>query len=142
VKRISSLLVGSPTVSASLQGHGTLVDLPDDWETLGDVAEEHGFYFSCLYPPYESYERQHFIRCLEEAGPARSHRGQDRSQADFLFALYALSRKRGFDEAEIIAELLTRSEKAAQREQQREGGGRVYVEMTVRAAARVARRNR
>jgi len=83
-----------------------------------------------------------YDRCLEEAGPARSHRGQDRSQADFLFALYALSRKRGFDEAEIVAELLARSEKAAQREQEREGGGRAYVEMTVRAAARVARRNR
>ena len=47
---------------------GTLVGLPDDWETLGDVAEEHGFYFSCLYPPYESYERQHFIDTLDDWG--------------------------------------------------------------------------
>jgi hypothetical protein len=47
---------------------GTLVGLPDDWETLGDVAEEYGFYFSCLYPPYESYERQHFIDTLDDWG--------------------------------------------------------------------------
>ena len=47
---------------------GTLVGLPDDWETLGNVAEEHGFYFSYLYPPYESYERQHFIDTLDDWG--------------------------------------------------------------------------
>ena len=47
---------------------GTLVGLPDDWETLGGVADGHGFYFSCLYPSYETYERQHFLDTLNDWG--------------------------------------------------------------------------
>ena len=71
-----------------------------------------------------------YQRCLRGAPEARSHRGRDRSQADFLWCCQAL--EWGWREGEVSAELLRVSAKAREK-------GESYVLRTVAAALRKKR---
>jgi hypothetical protein len=66
-----------------------------------------------------------YQRCLNEAPPAQSHSGPDRSAADFAFSF--ISGDWGHSKEETIQELLRVSEKAKER-------GREYAERTVENA--------
>lgn len=77
---------------------------------------------------WPSYER-----CLNDAPPASEQGGPDRSQADFMFCLYAIGR--GHSVEEIVQQLMLLSEKAKSK-------GWQYANLTAQRASEYNQRRR
>lgn len=125
-----------PTVRVLQAAQGHLVTA-DKLRTAGYISQSEPA--ETQKPPLGSQIRLElakwpdYARCLADAGPARSHKGQDRSQADFNFAILAI--ERGFTEAEIAAEVMARSDKA----KEKKGSGQAYAGYTARRAAEIVK---